>query len=61
LIEFVAFVSSKIFNSRDSFLEFLKQTSQINEKLLASVRKKLYELLIKFLKARPREVSGYLP
>jgi hypothetical protein len=29
--------------------------------LLASVKKKLYELLVDFLKIRPREVSGYLP
>ena len=27
---------------------------------MASVKKKLYELLVEFLKIRPREVSGYL-
>jgi hypothetical protein len=25
------------------------------------VKKKLYELLVDFLKLRPREISGYLP
>lgn len=57
----LAFISSKVFNSHDSFLEFLRVNAQLTDKLLASVKKKLYELLIEFLKARPREVSGYLP
>ena len=56
----LAFISSKIFNSKESFLEFLRQNAQLNDKLLASVKKKLYELLVGFLKLRPREVSGYL-
>lgn len=58
---YLAFISSKIFNSKESFLEFLRQNAQMNDKLLSSVKKKLYELLVDFLKLRPREVSGYLP
>jgi hypothetical protein len=39
----------------------LRENAQKNDKLLASVKKKLYELLVDFLKLRPREISGYLP
>ena len=39
----------------------MRQNAQLNDKLLASVKKKLYELLVEFVKARPREVSQYLP
>lgn len=39
----------------------MRVNAQLTDKLLASVRKKLYELIIEFLKARPREVSGYIP
>ncbi len=38
----------------------MRQNASNNEKLLASVKKKLYELLGDFLKQRPKEVSGYL-
>ena len=56
----LAFLSSKVFNSKESFIEFLRQNSQKNDRLIASVKKKLYELILEFLKKRPREVSGYL-
>ena len=32
----------------------------MTDKLLSSVKKKLYELLIDYLKLRPKEMSGYL-
>lgn len=56
----LAFISSKIFNSAESILEFLRQNAMLTDKLISSVKKKLYELLEDFLDKWPREVSGYL-
>jgi hypothetical protein len=49
---FVAFVSSKLFNSSTSVLEFIKQNATQKEKLLSAVKKRLYELLAEFLEMR---------
>ena len=42
----LAFIASKMFNSKESVLEFLRQNAQSNERLLSSVKKRIYELLV---------------
>ena len=57
----VAYVSSKIFNSSHSILEFLKKNVTENDKLVAGIKKRLYELLIEFTMFRSAHVEIYLP
>ncbi|CDW71353.1 dna-dependent protein kinase catalytic subunit [Stylonychia lemnae] len=56
----LAFISSKIFNSNSSLLEFLRENSLHNDKLISSVKKKVYELIIDYLKLRSQEATPYL-
>lgn len=53
-------MSSKIFNSDESLLEFLRQNSQLNERILSTIKKRIYELIIDYMKLRRQEVSHYL-
>lgn len=55
-----AFVSSKIFNSNESLLQFLRQSCSQNERILGTVKKRLYELIIDYIKLRKQEASHYL-
>ena len=56
----IAFISSKIFNSKESLLEFLRKNSQLNERLLSTMKKRIYELIIDYMKLRKQEVSHYV-
>lgn len=51
-LKLIAFISSKIFNSPDSLLQFLRQNSQMNERILSTVKKRIYELIIEYIKHR---------
>ena len=57
---FVAFVSSKIFNSEESLLQFLRTSISQNERILGTVKKRIYELIIEYIKLRKHEASHYL-
>lgn len=45
----LAFISSKIFNSSESLLEFLRKNVRENDKLIAGIKKRIYELIIEYL------------
>lgn len=55
-----AFISSKIFNSSESLLEFLRKNVQENEKLIAGIKKRMYELIIEYSRERPQQLTAYL-
>jgi hypothetical protein len=50
----LAFISSKIFNSTESLLEFLRKNVAENDKLIAGIKKRLYELIIEYSHRRPK-------
>lgn len=56
----IAFVSAKVFNSKESLLQFLRENHAQNERILATVKKRIYELIIDYMKLRKQEVSHYL-
>lgn len=58
--EFAAYVSSKIFNSEVSLLEFLRKDLVENDKLVTGIKKRIFELLIAFVDANPGQVVPYL-
>jgi hypothetical protein len=49
----LAFISSKIFNSSESLLEFLRKNVSENDKLIAGIKKRIYELIIQYSMDRP--------
>ena len=55
-----AYVSSKIFNSEVSLLEFLRKDLVENDKLVTGIKKRIFELLIAFVEANPEQVVPYL-
>jgi hypothetical protein len=56
----LAFVSSKIFDSEESLLKFLRTSCQQTERILGTVKKRLYELIVDYMKLRRQEISHYL-
>ena len=49
----LAFISSKIFNSSESLLEFLRKNVSENDKLIVGIKKRIYELIIEYSHHRP--------
>lgn len=59
-VSIVAFISSKIFNSQESLLEFLNKNLLENDKLVAGIKKRVFELIIEFIDAHEEQVVSYL-
>ena len=60
LHNYVAFISSKIFNSPESLLEFLRKNVREADKLIAGIKKRIYELIVEYLQWRPQWMTSYL-
>jgi hypothetical protein len=57
---YLAFISSKIFNSPESLLEFLRKNVRENDKLIAGIKKRIYELIVEYLQWHPQWMTSYL-
>ena len=53
-------MTPKIFDAKDSIIDFLRENATEKEALLSSVKKRLYELLMQFIEARKEEASSYI-
>jgi hypothetical protein len=56
----LAFISSKIFNSEYSLLDFLCKNLTENDKLVAGIKKRIFELIVGFVEAHPEVILPYI-